>query len=288
MQAVKTVQNYLSLVKISHTIFSVPFAVIGYSLGVKATGLPLPYSLLLKVLLAVLFARNAAMSFNRWADYHFDKLNPRTAQREIPRKAISPENALAFVLVNSLLFLLVSYAINWLCFALAPVALGVILGYSYTKRFTALAHLVLGLGLSLAPIGAYLAVTGSFSVLPILFSLSVLFWVSGFDIIYALQDEDFDKSQHLKSIPARYGVKKALHISETLHVLAVAFLVLAGFIGRFGWPYWVGLFIYTCLIVYQHRLVKPNDLSRVNLAFATLNGFAGLVFGAFVVFDIFL
>lgn len=288
MQAVKTVQNYLSLVKISHTIFSVPFAVIGYSLGVKTIGLPLPLSLLLKVLLAVLFARNAAMSFNRWADYHFDKLNPRTAQRELPRKAISPNAALAFVLINSLLFLIVSFTINWLCFALAPIALGIILGYSYTKRFTALAHIVLGLGLSLAPIGAYLAVTGSFSILPVLFSISVLFWVSGFDIIYALQDEDFDKSQQLKSIPARYGIKNALHISEALHALAVLFLLFAGVFGVFGYLYWLGLLIYAGLIVYQHRLVKPNDLSRVNLAFATLNGFAGIVFGAFVVLDLFL
>jgi 4-hydroxybenzoate polyprenyltransferase len=166
--------------------------------------------------------------------------------------------------------------------------LAVILGYSFTKRFTSLAHLVLGLGLSLAPIGAYLAVTGSFSFLPIFFSLSVLFWVSGFDIIYALQDEEFDKSQRLKSIPARYGTKKALHISEAMHLFAVIFLILAGFVGAFGTFYWIGLTIYTALIVYQHRLVKPTDLSKVNMAFATLNGFAGLVFGVFVTLDLFL
>jgi 4-hydroxybenzoate polyprenyltransferase len=287
MHTVKSVQNYFSLVKISHTIFSMPFAIIGYSLGIKATGSVVALPLLVKIILAVLFARNAAMSFNRYTDYKFDALNPRTSGREIPQKIISPASALAFVIANCILFILTTFFINKLCLFLSPVALAVILAYSYTKRFTSLAHLVLGLSLSLAPIGAYLAVTGTFSLLPVLFSVSVFFWVSGFDIIYALQDEEFDKSQNLKSIPAYFGKKWSLVISSFFHLISVAFLVIAGISGDFGLLYWIGILFYSALMVYQHLLVKPNDLSRVNMAFATMNGIAGLVFAVFVVADIF-
>ena len=160
------------------------------------------------------------------------------------------------------------------------------LGYSYTNRFTPLYHLILGLGLSLAPIGAYLAVTGHFSLLPVLFSLSVIFWVSGFDIIYALQDEDFDKSQKLYSMPAWLGKSKALKVSEVLHVLSAACIIAAGILGRFGWLYWVGVLIFSCMLLYQHSIVKPHDLKKVNLAFMTANGIASVVFAAFVIADL--
>jgi 4-hydroxybenzoate polyprenyltransferase len=168
------------------------------------------------------------------------------------------------------------------------VALAVVLGYSYTKRFTPLCHLILGLGLSLAPIGAYLAVTGAFHPLPILFSLAVLFWVGGFDIIYALQDEEFDKANRLHSIPSWLGKAKALRVSELFHVLTAGFIVLAGVQGGFGAWYWLGAALFLGLLVYQHTVVKPNDLSRVNLAFMTANGMASVAFAAFVITDLLL
>ena len=185
-----------------------------------------------------------------------------------------------------MLFIAATFFINTLCFALSPVALFVVLGYSYTKRFTPLCHLVLGLGLSLAPIGAYLAVTGTFELLPILFSFTVLFWVSGFDIIYALQDEEFDKEYELKSIPAWLGKAKALHVSEVLHVFAALYVIAAGFYGGFGLLYWIGVAVFVSMLIYQHSVVKPTDLRRVNLAFMTANGIASVVFAMFVIIDI--
>ena len=180
------------------------------------------------------------------------------------------------------------FFINSLCFYLSPVALAVVLGYSYTKRFTPLCHLILGLGLSLAPIGAYLAVTGQFALLPVLFSLTVIFWVSGFDIIYALQDEEFDKSQQLYSIPAWLGKPKALRVSELLHLLSATAVVGAGWYGNFGWLYWTGTAIFMWMLVYQHSIVKPTDLRKVNLAFMTANGIASVVFAIFVILDLFI
>ena len=188
----------------------------------------------------------------------------------------------------SALFIITTYFINTICFALSPVALLVVLGYSFTKRFTPLCHLVLGLGLSLAPIGAYLAVTGKFELLPILFSFTVLFWVSGFDIIYALQDEEFDKKYKLKSIPLWLGKSKALRVSEVLHVLSALCIIAAGWYGSFGIWYWIGVALFIGLLIYQHLLVKPDDLSKVNMAFFTTNGIASVVFAVFVIADIFI
>jgi 4-hydroxybenzoate polyprenyltransferase len=234
----------------------------------------------------MVFARSAAMAFNRWLDVKFDALNPRTAIREIPRGIISKNSALRFVIFNCLAFIVCTWFINPLCFALSFVALAVVLGYSYTKRFTPLCHLVLGLGLSLAPIGAYLAVTGRFAVLPVLFSLTVICWVSGFDIIYALQDEEFDRSQQLYSMPSWLGKTKALRVSTILHLLSALFVVTAGIYAGFGLLYYVGVCIFIGMLIYQHRLVKPTDLSRVNLAFMTANGIASVVFAAFVISDL--
>lgn len=246
------------------------------------------YIKLLLVIGCMVFARSAAMAFNRYLDRKFDAKNPRTAVREIPAGVISPKNALLFTLVSCSLFLVTCFFINCLCFYLSPVALAVVLGYSYTKRFTPLCHLILGLGLSLAPIGAYLAVTGVFHWLPISFSLTVLFWVSGFDIIYALQDEEFDKAQKLYSIPAWLGKAKGLRVSELLHVLSAATVVVAGWYGNFGWLYWAGAVVFIGMLVYQHSIVKPNDLRKVNLAFMTANGIASVVFAIFVIADLFI
>ncbi|MEO7962095.1 MAG: UbiA-like polyprenyltransferase, partial [Ginsengibacter sp.] len=207
------VGSYLSLVAFAHTVFAMPFAFIGFFLGLQAMNFQTYkpwYFLLILVVLCMVFARSAAMAFNRWLDAKFDAGNKRTAIREIPTGAISKRNALVFVIVNCIAFLITTYFINALCLVLAPVALFVILFYSYTKRFTPLCHLVLGLGLSLAPIGAYIAVAGRFHWVPVLFSLAVLFWVSGFDIIYALQDEEFDRQNNLQSIPSWLGLKKGL------------------------------------------------------------------------------
>jgi 4-hydroxybenzoate polyprenyltransferase len=181
---------------------------------------------------------------------------------------------------------LATFFINRICFYLSPVALFVILFYSYTKRFTFLCHLVLGLGLSLAPIGAYLAVTGVFAVLPVLFSLAVIFWVSGFDVIYALQDIDFDQSQNLYSIPSALGKSRALKVSEFLHILSAACVISAGFYGHLHWLYWIGIGIFAGMLIYQHSIVKPDDLSKVNIAFMTANGIASVVFAVFVIADL--
>ncbi len=284
------VKNYLSLVKFSHTIFAMPFALIGFFLGVMK--MPSAFSfqpLALKfflVIVCMVTARSAAMAFNRFLDRSFDVKNPRTAIREIPKGIISANSALRFVMAASMLFILATYFINNICFYLSPVALFVILFYSYTKRFTPLCHLVLGIGLSLAPIGAYLAVTGIFAVLPILFSLSVIFWVSGFDVIYSLQDVEFDQSQQLYSIPSVFGKANGLRISEMLHLASAICVIAAGFYGHFHFLYWVGIAVFTGMLIYQHSLVKPTDLSKVNIAFMTANGIASVVFAVFVIADL--
>ena len=241
---------------------------------------------LLLVIACMVFARSAAMAFNRYLDSRFDAQNPRTAIREIPAGIIKSSNALWFVVICCLLFIATTFFINRICFYLSPVALFVILFYSYTKRFTALCHLVLGVGLALAPIGAFLAVTGVFHLLPILFSCTVLCWVNGFDIIYALQDEDFDRKNQLHSIPAWLGKVRALRVSQLLHCLAIGCLVAAGLLYGLGIWYWIGVAVFAGLLVFQHTLVKPNDLSRVNLAFFTTNGIASVIFAAFVITDL--
>ncbi len=282
------VKNYLSLIKFSHTIFALPFALIGFTLSIKDDLSKFNPLLLVYVVLCMIFARSAAMGFNRYIDRKFDAMNPRTKTREVPAGLISANAALAFVIIMSLLFVATTWFINPICFYLSPVALIVVLGYSYTKRFTALCHIVLGIGLALAPIGSYLAVTGEFAWLPLLFSFTVLFWVSGFDIIYALQDEEFDVSQNLKSIPGYLGKKNALRLSEVLHVLSAALVIFAGYYAQFGMIYWAGVIVFCSLLIYQHSIVKPTDLSRVNLAFGTTNGIASVIFACFTITDILL
>lgn len=275
------------MVKINHTIFSLPFALIGFSLAIKTGEENLNFRLLILVLLCVFFARNAAMGFNRYADREFDRKNPRTALREIPSSIITPVSALIFVIFNALLFILTTWFLNPLCFFLSPVALFVVLGYSLTKRFTVLSHLFLGVGLALAPIGAYLAVTAHFDLLPLIYSFIVIFWVAGFDILYALQDIDFDQSEQLKSIPAFLGTRNALILSALFHMVAILLVILAGFTGPFHLLYWLGTLLFTLMISYEHLIVKPRDISRVNLAFATLNGMASVIFAGFVIADLF-
>lgn len=286
-QSFHTAGKFLSLVKFSHTIFAMPFALIGFFLAVQMSEAKISWILLLLVILCMIFARNAAMAFNRYADKEIDILNPRTAIREIPSGVIKPKPALLFTIVNAVLFVGTTWFINPLAFKLSPIALLVILGYSLTKKFTSFCHFILGLGLSLAPIGAYISVTGKFNILPILFSCIVFFWVSGFDIIYALQDEEFDKSINLKSIPARLGKENALILSTLTHLIAATFVILPGIIAHFGLFYWIGATVFIGLLIYQHLLVKPNDLSKVNLAFFTTNGIASVIFAFFTILSMY-
>lgn len=283
-----TIRNYLSLVRFSHTVFALPFALVGFSLAVFGDGYSFSLKLLLLVILCMIFARNAAMGFNRIADNRFDALNPRTSSRELPSGKITKKAAILFVIINSALFVATTGFINMLTLYLSPVALAVILGYSFTKRFTYLCHFILGLGLSLAPTGAYISVTGSFALLPVLYSLIVLTWSAGFDIIYALQDEKFDRENRLHSIPSAAGRRNAILISAAVHFVTFILVLTAGFSGSGGWLYWTGTVIFILLLFYQHIIVKPTDLSRVNLAFGTTNGVASIIFSVFVILDLWI
>jgi 4-hydroxybenzoate polyprenyltransferase len=281
-------KNYLSLIKFGHTIFALPFALIGFTLAMSQDEHNFSWDKLLFVILCMVFARSAAMAFNRYIDRDIDSANPRTAKiREIPNGTIKAKSVLVFVIANCVLFMISGYVLNPLCFYLSPIALLVILGYSFTKRFTALCHLVLGLGLSLSPIGAYLAVTAQFDILPILFSSIVLFWVSGFDIIYALQDENFDKKFNLHSIPVLFGKRNALFFSRFLHLLTASILIYIG-LNYFGNStlFWIACFVFIALLINQHRLVKADDLSKINLAFFTSNGIASVIFGSLIILDL--
>jgi 4-hydroxybenzoate polyprenyltransferase len=260
-----------------------PFALIGFTLAVSRDDMVFHWRLLLLVILCMVFARNSAMAFNRYIDEKFDKLNPRTAVREIPSGIIPKQQALWFVIVNCLFFIAATFFINQRCFYLSPVALFVVLFYSYTKRFTPLCHLILGVGLSLAPIGAYIAVTGQFHPLPMLFSFAVFTWVSGFDILYALQDEDFDREHQLKSIPVLLGRKNAMMVSNLLHFVTALVIVYIGVVYQSSSWYIIGASIFNGLLIYQHTLVKHDDISRVNLAFGTTNGIASVLFATFVI-----
>lgn len=285
-------RRFLSLVKFSHTIFALPFALVGFFLSTLVVEAGFSWQTLGLVILCMVFARNAAMAFNRWLDRDIDAKNPRTQGREIPAGIISARSALGFVLLNCLLFVVTTYFINLRCFYLSPVALAVVLGYSYTKRFTALCHLVLGLGLSLAPLGAYLAGGGGFDAIPLLLAGAVLFWVAGFDVIYALQDEGFDDSLSLHSIPVHFGKKRALNVSQLLHFLSAGLLIMAVVLSRSAFPEfeWLaagGALLFVGLLIYQHSLVKADDLSKVNLAFFTTNGIASVLFAVFYILDIY-
>ncbi|MCX6257720.1 MAG: putative 4-hydroxybenzoate polyprenyltransferase [Bacteroidia bacterium] len=285
MAIIDSLKKYFSLVTFSHTIFAMPFAFIGFFIGVRDSQ-TINWKIFIYIILCMIFARNAAMGFNRYTDRYFDKKNPRTASREIPAGRLRALSVLIFVIVNASLFIVSTWFINSLVFYLSPIALLVILCYSLTKRFTALSHFILGLGLSLAPIGAYLSVNGNFSMLPILYSLVVIFWVSGFDIIYALQDKDFDKNENLKSLPVHLGNKAALNLSLILHSIAAVIVLLAGFHPYFGFLYLAGALLFIGLLFYQHTLVKPDDLSRLNMAFFTTNGIASVIFAIFTIIDL--
>lgn len=276
----------MSLVLFAHSVFALPFAIIGFFLAIQTTDQAFEWKKLLLMLICMVTARNAAMAFNRYLDRDIDALNPRTATRDIPAGKISARKALLFTFVNCFIFIVATYFINTLCFYLSFVALFVVLFYSYTKRITPLCHLVLGVGLGLAPIGAYLVVTNSFAMVPVFYGIAVMCWSGGFDIIYALQDEEFDRKNGLNSIPAFFGGTGALRISRILHVISFLFVLLPALYMSVSWFYLIGVLFYGALLIYQHRIVSPTDLSRVDRAFMTTNGIASVIFAVFYLLDI--
>jgi 4-hydroxybenzoate polyprenyltransferase len=257
------------LVTFQHTIFALPFAFMGMLLG--AEGLPTPRQIVL-ITLAMVGARTAAMSFNRLVDHRFDKLNPRTAGRPLPSGRMSKGWAVSLLVLSSALLVAAAAGLNKLCFFLSPVALVIILTYSLTKRFTSLTHIHLGAALGIAPIAAFIAVRGNVEAGPVVLGLAVLFWTAGFDLIYSCQDVDFDRQIGLHSLPARLGIARALKLSSLLHLLMVAALASLPWLLPLGWGYGAGVAAVALLLVYEHRLVKPDDLSRVNAAFFSANG----------------
>ena len=278
--------KYFRLVKFSHTIFAMPFALMAFAYALWSTEAEFSWWLLLQVVLCMVFARNVAMGFNRWADRKFDAENPRTANREIPSGQISPRKALAFVTINALLFIVTACTINMLTAILSPVALAVVMFYSYCKRFTSLAHLVLGLSLGIAPAGAYIAVTGTLTFAPCLLSLLVLTWCGGFDIIYALQDAEFDRARGLHSIPSRFSVATSLYISIALHCISiVALFAFANYLPQ-SWLLWCGIVLFSAILVAEHILVTPKKQRSIGIAFGTLNGLASLTLAVFVIANI--
>ena len=270
------------MIKFEHTVFMLPFAIM--SAFIASDGFP-KLNKLGWILVAMVGARSCAMAFNRLADAEIDKANPRTSMRAIPAGLIAKGAVWAFTLVSAALLVFAAYNLNQLAFVLSPVALVVIMGYSYTKRFTSLSHIWLGISLSIAPIGAWIAIKGQFDWTPMLLGLAVLLWTSGFDVIYACQDFDFDRKQRLHSIPAKFGIKPALWISSVLHVVMIAILLSVTLLTDLGVVYLAGVGIVIIILVYEHAIVKPHDLSRVNLAFFTLNGMVSLVLMALSVVD---
>jgi 4-hydroxybenzoate polyprenyltransferase len=264
------------MIKFSHSIFAMPFALAAFFLAVRRHGFDAEK--LLWVIVAMVGARSAAMGFNRWLDADIDALNPRTASRELPAGMLSKPQVLAFVIASIAVFVGAAWRLNPVCFALSPIALAIVCGYSFTKRFTMLSHAVLGLSLAIAPMGAWLAVRGRFELTPIPIGLAVLFWVGGFDILYSCQDVEFDHRQSLHSIPVRFGVVRALALARVAHVLAIAFLFSVALVEPLHWSYFAGMTVIAGLFGYEHSLVKAHDLSRIDAAFFTVNGWIGVLY----------
>jgi 4-hydroxybenzoate polyprenyltransferase len=262
------------MIRFEHTVFALPFAFIGALLARK--GLPTGWQLTW-IVVAMVGARSSAMAFNRIADVRYDRLNPRTTNRALARGTLSIQFAIVFTIVMSCLFILAAWQLNSLCFYLSFPTLAILLLYSYTKRFTALSHVVLGFAIGCAPLAAWLAIRGEFAWPPVLLSAAVMFWVAGFDLIYALQDIEFDQRVKLFSLPSRIGVAPALRISTVFHGATVALLVATAKVTNLGWIAYAGIAIVAGILYWEHRLVKPNDLSRVNVAFFNLNGFISIL-----------
>ncbi|MBQ2141680.1 MAG: 4-hydroxybenzoate octaprenyltransferase [Alistipes sp.] len=269
--------DYLSLVKFSHTIFAMPFALLSFTYAwMTAEHDSVLWVVLLQVVACMVFARNVAMGFNRWADRKIDAENPRTANREIPAGVISSRGAVVFIIVNALLFVATTLTINPLCAWLSPVALFVVMFYSYCKRFTAMAHIVLGLSLGIAPVGAYMAVTGTTVAECWLLAVVVMTWCAGFDIIYALQDAEFDRKRGLHSIPSHFSARTSLVISALLHVVSIAVLVLFAMSQPQSWLLYLGCALFATILGMEHYLVTPTKQRNIGIAFGTFNAMASM------------
>lgn len=273
----------LEMIKIEHTVFALPFAFMGALLG--ARGLPTARQAFF-ILLAMVGARSAAMAFNRLVDWRYDALNPRTATRALPQGLISRQATLVFITVSSLLFFWAASQLNRLSLMLAPLALGWVFFYSFTKRFTWASHLVLGAGLGLAPLGGWIAVRGDIASVPLLLSLAVLLWVAGFDILYALQDEEFDRRVGLYSLPTKLGRVKAMRLAALLHSGAGLGFLAVGWWASLGALYGAAAVLVAVLLIVEHALLSPQDLTRLNQAFFTINGCIGMLLGAATLFSL--
>lgn len=282
--ALRATRTYLEMIKVEHSIFALPFAMVG--MFYAAEGWP-GWKTFLLIVLAMVSARSAAMAFNRLADAEIDARNPRTAMRALPAGLLRKPQAVLFFLVSCLVFFGAAAMLNKTALLLSPIALVVLLFYSYTKRFTALSHLFVGLSLGLAPAGAWVGVTGDFSWTPLYWILAVAFWTGGFDVLYSLQDEEFDRTAGLHSIPACWGRRAAINASRAFHVLAVVFLFAAGVAVGAGWPYFLGCIFVAGLLLYEQSLVSSEDISRLDFAFFTLNGYVSLGFMFFAAADVF-
>ncbi len=280
---IKKLAVILEMIKFSHTLFALPFAIMSAFLA--ARGIPTTRQLFW-ILMCMVGARSAAMSFNRIADARYDALNPRTAQRAIPAGRLSIKETAIFLAAMSALFIFSASRLNRLAFLLSPVALLIILGYSYTKRFTSSSHFLLGLSLAIAPVGAWIAITGAIALVPLLLGLAVLLWTAGFDIIYSCQDFEFDKRAGLFSLPKQIGIGPALAVSAILHAAMVGVLVLLLSSAHLGGPFLAGILFVSALLIYEHSIVKPHDLSRVNTAFFNINGTVSLLLMTLAIADI--
>lgn len=279
------IKVFLDMIKFPHTIFALPFALT--SAVIASSGIP-EFKKLFWIIVAMVGARTGAMSFNRLVDMHIDAKNPRTKDRPLPKGLISKEAVIFYIIISFLLFIFSAYMLNKLCFYLSPIAIIIFTGYSLTKRFTHYSHIVLGLALSGAPLGAWIAIKGEVDVSPIILSLAVLFWVAGFDILYALQDYEFDRKEGLHSIPVKFGIKKSILISRIFHILMVFLLIFIYYLASLSVIYLVGLAIISALLVYEHSLVKENDLSKLDIAFFNMNGYISVLFFIFTTIDVYL
>ncbi len=282
MSYLRAIETYLRMIKFSHSVFALPFALT--SAVIAAQGMP-SATQVFWVAVAMVGARSGAMGMNRIIDRRIDAANPRTNQREVASGNIGVKSAMAFSLISFALLVMAAYMLNPLCFKLSPLAVAIVVFYSFTKRFTWASHLVLGIALALAPLGAWIAIRGTFEIQILPLVLAVMFWLPGFDILYALQDVDFDRSHGLHSIPSRFGTEASLRLASVFHGLTVFFLFFTGFIFGLGWVYWLGMLIVVGLFIYEHSLLRPDDLSKLDVAFFNMNGYISVAVFVFTLLD---
>ena len=273
-----TIYKYGKLIKFSHSIFALPFALSSVVLCYSYYPEQFTWFKLFWIVVAMITARSAAMGFNRYVDRELDARNPRTMNREIPKGVISPLQTLAFIIISIIIFIISAAQLNDLALLLSPVALIVILGYSLTKRFTHFSHIFLGLGLGIAPLGAWIAITGQFDIIPAVLALGVTFWVAGFDVIYSCQDYEFDVNNGMHSIPVWSGIRGALIMSKLFHFLAAVAFLFLGYYAQLHWIYFIGISAIVLLMIYENRLINENDFTKIDMAFFNLNGLISVSF----------